>query len=87
MLIAAKESSFHGTKDFRQALIGINDIYADGTWKTVDGKPLEYVHWADGEPNNGIMYEEDCGALTINGFNDVKCHNSYAYICEILMIC
>jgi len=76
------------------ALIGANDLGAEGTFVWDDGSLLTYVHWDTGEPNNGAgMYEEDCvvklGASN-GAWSDRPCSmailmsvpGEYPYVCE-----
>ncbi|GFS02877.1 collectin-11 [Elysia marginata] len=65
-------------------LIGGNDINEEGHWVYWhSGKPVEYWHWSNGNPDNykGI---EDCMAinLAIGGFNDVDCKINKKFLCE-----
>ncbi|XP_070535731.1 macrophage mannose receptor 1-like [Ptychodera flava] len=54
-----------------------------GGFEWVDGSPLDYTKWNEGEPNN---YDniEDCVELYYytKNWNDVSCYNSAGYICK-----
>lgn len=65
--------------------IGGTDRAAEGIWKWIDGEPMEYVNWRDGEPNDGVMSGEDCMVMEIDlggTWDDRSCAVSHAYFCE-----
>mgnify|MGYP002640374567 CR=1 FL=1 len=63
------------------AWIGLNDLASEGTWVWADGSAPDYTNWNSGEPNNSG--NEDCTQLLANGlWNDAKCTNKYAIVCE-----
>lgn len=45
---------------FKSAYFGLTDEAKEGTWMNVDGTPVSYTNWAQGEPNNESN-EEDYG--------------------------
>uniref|UniRef100_A0A3B3I0P6 C-type lectin domain-containing protein n=1 Tax=Oryzias latipes TaxID=8090 RepID=A0A3B3I0P6_ORYLA len=63
--------------------IGLTDKAEEGTWKWVDGSPLNLKFWGSDQPDNSG--EEDCGHIR-NGFpgvwNDISCLSSMQWICE-----
>ena len=71
--------------------IGLNDKEREGTWKTWNGRPAPYLHWADGEPNNqlnnqgGHWAREDCVMLDDNNkMNDAMCIGRRShFVCQI----
>jgi hypothetical protein len=74
--------------------IGLHDwIYDDYTQKMMwsDESPVDYINWADGEPNNLIDYdsEEHCVEMyahndhDIGHWNDFPCDNELPYICRV----
>ena len=74
------------------AFIGIHDIYEEGDWVTVSGRPFvenSFVRWATGQPNNGVFENnpgvaENCGAVDKNGaIIDVQCDLDNNFFCEI----
>ncbi|CAI5655383.1 unnamed protein product [Oreochromis niloticus] len=63
--------------------IGLNDKEQEGTWKWVDGTPLNMTYWASGQPDNGG--EEDCAHVRSDEkkfWNDLSCSSSCQWICE-----
>ncbi|XP_062577533.1 uncharacterized protein LOC134239370 [Saccostrea cucullata] len=67
--------------------IGLDDNHIDGNQKVYrwkDGSSLDYVNWADHEPNN-FHGSEDCVELVVwNGkWNDVNCYSKRNWICKI----
>ncbi|XP_039456320.1 C-type lectin domain family 17, member A-like isoform X2 [Oreochromis aureus] len=63
--------------------IGLNDKEQEGTWKWVDGTPLNVTYWASGQPDNGG--EEDCAHVIWDKqkfWNDLSCSSSRHWICE-----
>jgi len=82
---------------FGPAWIGYNDIDGEDAWRwvavgagNVGPSPL-YENWREDEPNNNRSCTlgfcsgpgEDCGQLYDDGtWNDAKCDNSLAYLCE-----
>ncbi|XP_071264422.1 CD209 antigen-like protein C [Salvelinus alpinus] len=70
----------------RRAWFGLTDREVEGTWRWVDGTPLNTSYWTIGEPNN--LQGEDC-ALVDNtqqdpllAWNDVPCNHTNSWICE-----
>ena len=76
--------------------IGLTDIFHDGTWVWDNlGRPLDFSHWARGEPNNwnGLQH---CAAINMvwadGRWDDVGCEavkiehrsygDTYGHICE-----
>ena len=48
----------------------------------MDGAPVNFTNWADGEPNDAGS-GEDCAYLYDDGtWNDGRCSKDGAYICE-----
>lgn len=81
------QDKIQGAYNTVDVLIGIHEkANEEGTWETIFGDAPEYVHWAEGEPNDA-GYFEDCGGLHGTGMNDVQCHRRYAYICELPVEC
>ncbi|XP_030279430.1 CD209 antigen-like protein C [Sparus aurata] len=80
-----EEQSF--TRQLKNNLwIGLTDTETDGTWKWVDGTPLDTSYWMDGEPNNYKQKEEDCVEVRLhaeeNNWNDSPCNLKLFWICE-----
>ncbi|XP_063148981.1 hepatic lectin-like [Candoia aspera] len=67
--------------------LGLNDAKEEGTWRWVDGSPLEERFWRQGEPNNGGK-DEDCAVLYKQGnWNDIHCDTRVSFICEREQVC
>ncbi|XP_034053895.1 CD209 antigen-like protein E [Gymnodraco acuticeps] len=67
--------------------IGLNDTEKEGTWKWVDGSPLNLTFWSTGQPDNrgGYPGEEDCAEIRIvytKRWNDRSCEFDLLWICE-----
>ena len=68
------------------AWIGLSDRDVEGAFVWVDGQPLTYSHWAEGEPNDtgGI---EDCAHLWTDGtWNDRPCDDLLGFVCEDVVL-
>lgn len=67
--------------------IGLTDRAVEGDFVTDTGrhlKDMEFRVWGYREPNNGSGKDEDCLALTGEGFySDVDCDLALPFICEI----
>ncbi|XP_034044858.1 CD209 antigen-like protein B isoform X2 [Thalassophryne amazonica] len=66
--------------------IGLTDEEKEGTWKWVNGEPLNTKYWAWGEPNNGGN-NEDCvvvsSSTSLENWNDLNCQQFlHRWICE-----
>ncbi|XP_072174350.1 macrophage mannose receptor 1-like [Diadema setosum] len=65
------------------AYIGLSDLAGENSFFWADGSHLEdsQEQWDTDEPNN--LGNEDCVVLRGNGrWNDLRCSNTRAYICE-----
>ncbi|XP_069835328.1 pulmonary surfactant-associated protein A-like [Dendropsophus ebraccatus] len=61
--------------------LGITDIQTEGTFRYPDGKPITYLNWNRGEPNQ--TGEEDCVEMFSDGkWNDKSCQENRLVICE-----
>ncbi|CAI5697348.1 unnamed protein product [Oreochromis niloticus] len=75
--------NFVSTITIAEVWIGLNDKEQEGTWKWVDGTPLNLTYWARGQPDNGG--EQDCAHVRSDkqkSWNDLRCSYSYQWICE-----
>ena len=62
---------------------GFNDIKREGhwVWTNPSARCKRYTNWHRGEPNN--FFNEDCAQMYKSGkWNDLKCHNKLASVCE-----
>ncbi|XP_023806801.1 C-type lectin domain family 17, member A-like isoform X1 [Oryzias latipes] len=68
--------------------IGLTDKAEEGTWKWVDGSPLNLKFWGKNQPDSDgggkIHGEEDCAEIreTLGYWNDLACGTSLRWICE-----
>ncbi len=63
--------------------VGLADEVVEGEFGWVDGTPLDYEPWADGEPNN--LQNEDCANLDIDSdgrLSDFDCDLELGFICK-----
>ncbi|XP_070802631.1 mannose-binding protein-like isoform X1 [Pituophis catenifer annectens] len=64
----------------RHTFLGMTDRESEGNFKHLNGDPMQYSRWADGEPNGE---QEDCIELYLDGrWNDINCNESRLIICE-----
>jgi hypothetical protein len=66
-----------------QVWIGLNDRSEEGEWVWVSGSGSEWRHWASGEPDMRGP-DEDCVMYDSSrlGWDDRKCVQGKAYVCE-----
>lgn len=61
--------------------LGLTDLDDEGSFVWVDGTPVGYDGWQDGEPNN-LFFVEHCAVLDGTGWNDSDCLAGARFICE-----
>ncbi|XP_041036069.1 C-type lectin domain family 17, member A-like [Carcharodon carcharias] len=61
--------------------IGLTDGESEGNWKWVDGTPVSFTQWDQGEPNNWND-NENCASIRASGWNDYICSDRFRFICE-----
>uniref|UniRef100_A0A3P9N8Z6 C-type lectin domain-containing protein n=1 Tax=Poecilia reticulata TaxID=8081 RepID=A0A3P9N8Z6_POERE len=85
------EQKFVATLTGWSTWIGLSDRETEGTWKWVDGTPLNSElkkMWEDYQPDNGGRDtrngEEDCVHIwkNLKKWNDLRCDASMQWICE-----
>jgi hypothetical protein len=88
---AATDAFLHqaiARRGFADTWIGLSDRARERQWVWVDGAPLAYTHWDEGEPNNGGDVGEDCGVImTVEGraaqWDDRGCGDPRPYVCAV----
>eukprot|EP00118_Oscarella_pearsei_P022672 m.264678 g.264678 ORF g.264678 m.264678 type:complete len:1411 (+) comp40476_c0_seq1:1691-5923(+) len=86
--LAAAFPEHMGSTSYRMWM-GINDMGAEGVYKSTDKWPIEFTSWRQGEPND-YRHGEDCTEFyarptdhLVNGlWNDRTCSANLGYICE-----
>ena len=64
--------------------LGLSDVANEDMWLWEDGTPLDYINWADGQPNDFDL-GEDCVAFIAAAdarWNDIPCDQSLPFVCE-----
>ncbi|XP_078392315.1 C-type lectin lectoxin-Phi1-like [Cetorhinus maximus] len=61
--------------------IGLTNRESERNWKWVDGTPVSFTRWDQGEPNNWYG-NENCAVIRRASWNDVSCSNHFRFICE-----
>ena len=58
-------------------------LYTITGWSWVDGSPLDYLHWADGQPSSSLFDSyQMCVEMQWSGhWNDVACSSRRKFIC------
>ncbi|XP_034003333.1 CD209 antigen-like protein E isoform X1 [Trematomus bernacchii] len=81
-----EEQKFIASKIKEPTWIGLNDTEEEGTWKWVDGSPLNLnlTFWSTAQPDN--FDGEDCveirSIVHSQSWNDRPCTNDQHWICE-----
>jgi len=72
---------------FEDTWIGLSDRDTEMTWVWVDGRPLGYENWGDGEPNDGGS-GADCAVIMTppasraSGWAEGGCGSTRPFVCE-----
>ncbi|XP_034044860.1 C-type lectin domain family 4 member F-like isoform X2 [Thalassophryne amazonica] len=79
------EQQFITSKASGEHWIGFTDEEEEGTWKWVNGEPLNTMYWRTKQPDN-YNNNEDCATVvphdSLNNWNDLDCQKSRRWICE-----
>ncbi|XP_034003339.1 CD209 antigen-like protein C [Trematomus bernacchii] len=79
-----EEQEFITSMIKEQTWIGLNDTKEEGTWKWVDGSPLNLTFWSTRQPDN--FDGEDCAEIRSivhsKSWNDRPCTYDLHWICE-----
>ncbi|XP_028249455.1 CD209 antigen-like protein C [Parambassis ranga] len=85
-----QEQRFLTTFTTQPSWIGLTDREEEGTWKWIDGTPLNLTDWNQGQPDNGKgdprYGEEDCVHIRAQGtshWNDLSCAAQLKWVCEL----
>uniref|UniRef100_A0A3Q4HVJ3 C-type lectin domain-containing protein n=1 Tax=Neolamprologus brichardi TaxID=32507 RepID=A0A3Q4HVJ3_NEOBR len=84
LIESSKEQTFLSAITNENTWIGLNDKEQEGTWKWVDGTPLNLTYWAEAQPDDGGG-KEDCVHVRNDekkSWNDLSCSTSLKWICE-----
>ena len=76
-------------REWGDTWIGHNDFFEEGVWVWLDDGAMSYVHWDEGEPNDGgdSGPGEDCGVVMTqegreSAWDDRPCDGERTYVCE-----
>ncbi|XP_034994324.1 mannose-binding protein isoform X1 [Zootoca vivipara] len=70
-------------RNSKAVFLDINDIQTEGRFVYLNGAPLRYTNWKQGEPNN-YGNKEDCVAVLDDGlWNDLDCERKTLIVCEL----
>ncbi|KAM7008878.1 uncharacterized protein LKV04_000929 [Tautogolabrus adspersus] len=86
MIINSKEEQDFAGRFQKLVWIGLSDREEEGTWRWVDGTPLNTSYWDSREPNGVPNRDEDCTEIkrygSVNSWNDESCELRRFWICE-----
>ncbi|KAH7697329.1 lipoproteinLp(a)-like protein, partial [Aphelenchoides avenae] len=71
-----------GILKVRNFWIGANRLVKGKSWTWIDGSPLNYTHWAEGEPKSG---RSQCASIALRHgqWKAESCLEKKRYVCEI----
>ena len=65
--------------------IGLNDDEDEDTFVWVDSEKLvTWENWEDGQPNNGVIFNQDCVVMDEGQWNDDDCDEDRKAVCEFM---
>ncbi|XP_001599977.2 hemolymph lipopolysaccharide-binding protein isoform X2 [Nasonia vitripennis] len=93
-MLNASRNNITNATNTEVAFLGIHDFFKEGEWLTIFGHSIHstgYANWSatywGGQPDNKNK-NQNCGALIYEGgLDDVFCHESYAFFCELPLSC
>ena len=64
--------------------VGGDDQSVEGTFKWVNGAPVQGIPWQSGQPDNGGGNQDCMAMLKSNGkFYDYECFGTRSFMCEL----
>ena len=90
---SAKENeavwNYVNSKGYESVYLGLSDTEEEGNWKWVNGDPVEYTNWKEGEPNaytDAENYAEYAFDVEGGYWNDFR-YDTHAGVDEIHYVC
>uniref|UniRef100_A0A8C6WHR0 C-type lectin domain-containing protein n=1 Tax=Neogobius melanostomus TaxID=47308 RepID=A0A8C6WHR0_9GOBI len=79
-----EEQFVKGVAEGRDAWIGFSDAQEDGVWLWINGEPVTFTGWCDGEPNN-LHGPQQCAVINYSAkkcWDDAHCLIKRPFVCE-----
>ncbi|KAL3056031.1 hypothetical protein OYC64_018690 [Pagothenia borchgrevinki] len=77
-----EEQEFISSMTKEYTWIGLSDREEEGTWKWVDGSPLNLTFWKETQPDNGAERTHGAYISPSAWWKDRSCRNHLPWICE-----